>query len=48
MTVRERMLALHLAEKLEKNPQYANKIGVRILDREAAPGEKKVRTAYDV
>ena len=48
MTVRERMLALHLAEKLEKNPQYANKIGVRILDWKAASGEKKVRNTNDV
>ena len=48
MTVRERMLVLHLAEKLEKNPQYANKIGVRILNWEAASGEKKVRTTNDV
>lgn len=48
MTLRERMLALHLAEKLEKNPQYAEKIGVRILNGETAPGEKKVRTTNDV
>ena len=48
MTVRERMLALHLAERLEKNLQYANKIGVRILDRGAVSGEKKVRTTNDV
>ena len=48
MTVRERMLVLHLAEKLEKNPQYADKIGVRILNRETAPGEKKVRNSNDV
>ena len=48
MTVRERMLVLHLAEKLEKNPQYADKIGVRILNRETAHGEKKVRNSNDV
>ena len=48
MTVRERMLVLHLAEKLEKNPQYADKIGVRILNRETASGEKKVRNSNDV
>ena len=41
MTVRERMLVLHLAEKLEKNPQYANKIGVRILDRGAVSERRK-------
>lgn len=48
MTVRERILALHLAEKLERNPQYANKIGVSVLHQNPAHREKKVRRANDV
>ena len=28
MTVRERMLALRIIEKAEKNPEYAQKLGV--------------------
>lgn len=30
MTVRERMLALRLLEKQEKNPEYARKLGVQV------------------
>lgn len=30
MTYKERVLALRLKEKLEKNPEYANRIGVEI------------------
>ena len=30
MTVRERMLVLKIKEKLDKNPEYAKKIGVRV------------------
>ena len=30
MTVRERMLALRLMEKEEKNPEYAKKIGMHV------------------
>ena len=30
MSVRERMLALKIKEKLDKNPTYAKKIGVQI------------------
>lgn len=41
MTVRERMLLLHLAEKLEKDPGYANKIGVSVRNWEAASKLKK-------
>lgn len=48
MTVRERILTLHLAEKLERNPQYANKIGVSVLHQNPAHREKKVRRANDV
>jgi hypothetical protein len=48
MTVRERLLALHLAEKLEKNPQYANKIGVRLLERGSGFCEEKGRERNDV
>ena len=48
MTVRERILALHLAEKLEKNPQYANKIGVSVSDKSPAHCEKKVGRLKDV
>ncbi len=29
MTVRERMLALSLLEKIENNPEFAKKIGVQ-------------------
>ena len=36
MTVRERMLALRLLEKQEKNPEYARKLGVQVK------GSKKV------
>ena len=41
MTVRERMLLLHLAEKLEKNPEYASKIGVRVRGQKAEPEAEK-------
>ena len=30
MTVRERMLALKIKEKQDKNPEYAKKIGIQI------------------
>ena len=30
MTVRERMLALKVKEKLDKNPEYAKKIGIQV------------------
>lgn len=30
MTVRERMLALKIKEKQDKNPEYAKKIGVQV------------------
>lgn len=30
MTVRERMLALKIKEKLDKNPGYGKKIGIRV------------------
>ena len=30
MTVRERILALRLMEKEEKNPEYAKKIGMHV------------------
>ena len=30
MTARERILAIRLLEKQEKNPEYANRIGIRI------------------
>ncbi|MBQ8815548.1 MAG: hypothetical protein IJZ85_13745 [Lachnospiraceae bacterium] len=30
MTARERMLALRLLEKQEKNPEYAKKLGVQV------------------
>lgn len=30
MTVRERMLALKIKEKLDKDPEYAKKIGIQV------------------
>lgn len=30
MTARERILAIRLLEKQEKNPEYASQIGIRI------------------
>ena len=30
MNVRERMLALKIKEKLDKNPEYAKKIGIQV------------------
>ena len=30
MTVRERILALKIKEKLDKNPGYAKKIGIQV------------------
>ena len=30
MTVRERMLALKIKEKQDKNPEYAKKIGIKV------------------
>ena len=30
MTVRERMLALKIKEKQDKNPEYAKKIGIQV------------------
>lgn len=30
MSVRERMLALKIKEKLDKNPEYAKRIGVQV------------------
>ena len=30
MSVRERMLALKVKEKLDKNPEYAKKIGIQV------------------
>ena len=30
MTARERILAIKLLEKLERNPEYANKIGIHV------------------
>ena len=31
MTARERILALRLLEKQERNPEYAKRIGVRVV-----------------
>lgn len=31
MTYKERVLALKLKEKLEKNPEYAKRIGVEVI-----------------
>lgn len=30
MTVRERLLAIRLLEKQEKNPEYAQRIGIQV------------------
>ena len=30
MSVRERLLALKIKEKLDKNPEYAKKIGIQV------------------
>ena len=30
MTARERILAIMLLEKQERNPEYANRIGIRV------------------
>ena len=47
MTVRERLLILHLAEKLEKNPQFADRIGVSVTGKEPAHRDK-IRRSKDV
>ena len=31
MTARERILALRLLEKQERNPEYAKRIGIRVV-----------------
>ncbi len=46
LTVRERLLAIHLMEKETRNPQYAEQIGVHVYWKTAAsaadvPKEKK-------
>lgn len=42
MTVRERMLALRLKEKLRNDPQYARQLGVSI-EMIPTPAERKQR-----
>lgn len=42
MSARKRILAIKLSEKLQKNPEYANKIGVSIeINRVKDSTEKK-------
>ena len=31
MTTRERILAIKLLEKQERNPEYANRIGIQVI-----------------
>lgn len=40
MTVRERMLRLHIIEKLQLNPELAEKIGVKCAIRISQDGEQ--------
>ena len=40
MSVKKRILAIQLLEKLEKNPEYAKKIGVSV-ELNQAKGKKK-------
>lgn len=41
MTVRERMLALRLIEKEEKNPEYAKQIGMHVYMKAVADMDDK-------
>lgn len=45
MTIRERMLALRIIEKVEKNPQYAQKIGVTAVVRNTGIDRKENKIA---
>lgn len=44
MSGKERILALRLMEKLERDPAYANRIGVRVsmVEKEGNRGDEKV------
>ena len=43
MTVRERILALRLLEKQERCPEYAKRIGVRVIMVKKDPKNKEVK-----
>lgn len=32
MTVKNRIVAIRLSEKLERNPEYANKLGISVIN----------------
>ena len=48
MTVRERMLALSLLEKTQKNPEYAKQIGIKAVMKTANSNNSKSRGAKNV
>ena len=41
MTARERILAIRLLEKQEKNPEYANRIGIQVNMIKKDPNKKE-------
>ena len=43
MTAKERILALRLLEKQERNPEYANRIGVQVRLAARDPKNKEVK-----
>lgn len=43
MTVRERILALRLLEKQERNPEYAKRIGIQVSIVKKDPKAKEQR-----
>ena len=43
MTTRERILAIRLLEKQEKNPEYARRIGIQVEIVKKDPEEKECK-----
>lgn len=46
MTVRERILAMRLLERQEKNPEYLKKLGVYITVHQAEPTDIEEEKRY--
>ena len=47
MSVKRRILAIQLAEKIQQNPEYAKKIGVSVeVKHQQIQKKKKINNAY--
>lgn len=38
MTVKNRIVAIRLSEKLERNPEYANRLGISVINEKVDKG----------